>query len=88
MSPEERSYLENTYALAKENNELLHSLQRRARIGTAMKVFYWAVIILMSFGAYYFIQPYMNMLLGLTDQIGGNSDTVRNLSQNFGDLLR
>ena len=87
MSPEERSLLQNTYNLAKENNELLHSLLRRARLSTALKVFYWAIIILLSFGAYYFIQPYIDMLIGLGGQVGDNIDTIKNLGQNLESIL-
>ena len=88
MSPEEKSLLENTYTLVKENNELLHSLQRRARLAAAMKVFYWAVIILLSFGAYYFIQPYVEMLMGITGQVTGSTDTMQGLSKSLEDLLQ
>ncbi len=87
MSPEEKSLLENMYTLVKENNELLHSLQRRARLATAMKVFYWAVIILLSFGAYYFIQPYVEMLMGITGQASNSIDTIKNFSDNLGGLI-
>lgn len=69
MTPEERSLLEKTYRLAVENNELLHNLKRRARLATAVKVLYWTVIIGLSFGAFYFIQPYIDFV----KNFGGNN---------------
>ncbi len=62
MTPEEKSLLERTYKLAEENNTLLHSMRRSARIANVMRVLYWVVIILLSYGAYFAIQPYMSFL--------------------------
>lgn len=62
MTPEERSLLESTHQLAKENNQLLRTLNRRGRWGTIAKIFYWAIIIGLSFGAFYFIQPYIDFV--------------------------
>lgn len=62
MNPEERSLLQQTYELAKENNQILRGIRRTGRIGTILKVCYWAVIILISLGAYVFIQPYLDQL--------------------------
>jgi hypothetical protein len=77
MSPEERSLLERTYKMVEENNNILLSIRRNARIGTAMKFIYWAVIIGLSFGAYYFIQPYIEILSG-TLLGGGNIEKTVN----------
>jgi len=66
MTPEEKSLLERTHKLAEENNAILHGLRRSARWSTVFKVAYWFVIIGVSVGAFYAIQPYMNMLLSYT----------------------
>lgn len=63
-------------------------MQRSARIGTAMKIFYWALIIFMSFGAYYLIQPYINMLTSLSGDVSNNMNTVSSLKQNLDSLLK
>jgi hypothetical protein len=72
MNPEERSLLERTYKLSQENNTILRSLQRSRRIGIIFKSFYWFIIIGLSIGAFYFIQPYINFVSGA---FGGNSDS-------------
>jgi hypothetical protein len=69
MSPEERSLLERTYKMAEENNTILRSIRRSNRFGLVMRLFYWALIIAASYGAYYFIQPYVNTVLSLYDQV-------------------
>lgn len=94
MSPEERSLLERTYKMVEENNTILLSIRRNARIGTAMKFIYWAVIIGLSFGVYYFIQPIIQAFSGgllgngnierTTSDIGNIQSTVNQIQ----DLLK
>ncbi len=90
MTPEERSLLERTHQLAEENNEILLSLKRRARLGTVIKIFYWAVIIGISFGAFYFIQPYVDFIReGFGDgSVKTQTDSNSNYGQNLLDLLK
>ena len=84
MTPEERSLLERTHELAKENNELLRNLKRRARLSNVMKILYWVVIIGISLGAFYFIQPYVDMVRGLT----GGSSTKENNSNSYAQQIK
>ena len=72
MNPEERSLLERTYKLAEENNEILKSIRLSNRVSLAMRIIYWVVIIGISFGAIYFIQPYVNFL---SSTISGSKET-------------
>ena len=91
MTPEERSLLEHTHQLAEENNEILHSLKRRARFSTIVTVLYWTVIIGISFGAFYFIQPYLDFIKGgfsSDDTVKTQNDTNSNYSQALLDLLK
>lgn len=62
MSPEDRSLLERTYKITEENNEILKSIRRISRFGAALKIFYWLLIIGLSVGAFYFLQPYIDFL--------------------------
>ncbi len=95
MTPEERSLLERTHKLAEENNEILRSIRRTNRFAVIMRVLYWVVIIGVSFGAYYFIQPYLEAMLGAYSQVqgsiqglqGGNSVTQNSLNSLI-DLLQ
>lgn len=95
MTPEERSLLERTHKLAEENNEILRSIRRTNRFAVIMRVLYWVVIIGVSFGAYYFIQPYLEAMLGAYSQVqgsiqglqGGNNVTQNSLNSLI-DLLQ
>ncbi len=88
MSPEERSLLERTYKMAEDNNKLLLSIRSHARIGTSMKIIYWMVILGLSFGAYYFIQPFIKAITGgaygngevqSTGNVGNIQETVKQI---------
>lgn len=86
MNPEERSLLERTYKMVEENNVILKSIRRTGRIGTAVKVFYWVVIIGLSIGSLYFIQPYVDALKG----VGGDSgiSPTNSYVENIQNLLK
>ena len=74
MTPEEKALLERTFELVKENNELLRSLKNRARLGTAIKIVYWVVIIALSLGATYFFQSYLDTIKSaVTGSPGANA---------------
>lgn len=95
MTPEERSLLERTYKLAEENNEILRSIRRSTRVSMVFRVLYWVVIIIVSFGAYYFIQPYIDMMLGAYKQvqgsllgIQGNLEAAQGAADSLRDLLQ
>ena len=94
MTPEEKSLLERTYALSEENNQLLKSIRRSGRVRTVFHILYWAIILALSFGAYYLVQPYVTTLLGAFDQVGGlpgikgNLDQAQNAATSLRDLLK
>lgn len=98
MTPDERSLLERTAALAEENNKILRGIRRSNRMGMIMHALYWVLIIAFSFGAYYLVQPYFTMLMGLTGagttgQSGGSSilqaiGQAQNSASQLRDLLK
>lgn len=80
--------LENTHKLAEENNEILRSIRRSNRFSTAMKIAYWVLIIGLSVGAYYLIQPYMTFLSGLSGGQSLNLNNAQNAADQLKDLLK
>ncbi len=81
MNPEERALIEETLAISRENNKILKSIRRSARIGQLMQITYWLLIIGASVGAYYFIQPYLEQLLGAYSGVQEGVMKVNNLFQ-------
>lgn len=81
MNPEERELIEETLAISRENNKILKSMQRSARLGRIMQITYWLLIIGASVGAYYFIQPYIEQMLGLYSGVQDGVMKVNDLFQ-------
>jgi len=73
MTPEERAKLDRALHLAEENNKLLLSLRRTNRVAIGMRVLYWVIIIGLTFGAFYFVQPYLNFFSSLTGNLNPSS---------------
>ena len=81
MSPEEKKLLEETLALTKENNEMLRSMKRSMRFARMMTIIYWVLIIGSALGAYYFIQPYIDQLMGVYNGAGDVLDNIKQFGQ-------
>jgi len=77
MNPEEKALLEKTYELSKENNKILKSVRRSNRWSAFFKVFYWMIIISISIGAFYYIQPYIDTFMNTYQSIKGDIDNVK-----------
>ena len=78
MDPESKKLLQETLELAKDNNEMLHSMRRSQRISNIMSIVYWVFIIGSAVGAYYLIQPYVDQLM---EAYGSASDTIKSFQQ-------
>ena len=81
MDPESKKLLEETFALAQENNRMLQSMRRSMRLSRIMSFLYWAFIIGSAVGAYYFIQPYLEQLMGVYSGAGDMLNNFKQLSQ-------
>ena len=56
-------------ALSQENHRLLKKLYNQMRISRAVTSLYWLVIIGSAFGAYYFLQPYLETLMSTYEKV-------------------
>jgi len=90
IDPGLRKILEENLELSRENNKLLHKIHRGAIWGRVFRALYWLVIIAITMGAYYFIQP---MLDGLMETYSGFKSGMEGIQKagesipNIGDLL-
>ena len=80
MTPEEKALLEETAKLARENNKILRGIRRSNRLSAFFRIIYWAVIIGSAFGAYYFLQPYVNALVKSYNNLQQNIESVKNVT--------
>ncbi|MFA5931967.1 MAG: hypothetical protein WC793_01145 [Candidatus Paceibacterota bacterium] len=89
MDPESKKLLEDTYALAEENNKMLHKIrnvQKWATFWSGLKVL---IVIGIALGSFYFLEPYMNKAISLWDSISGtqqklNDTPVQDLLKKIG----
>lgn len=91
MSEDNSSLLEKTYELAKENNKILKSIQRKERFGTIVRVIKWAFIVIFLVWSYSFIQPFLDQLQAVYSGIQDTKDAVGELkvqAEGFGDIFK
>ncbi len=87
MDDETKKLIVDNYALNKENNVMLKKLINFQKWNQVYKVVYWAVIILFSFGALYFIKPFLNTLVGVYTGGVGVSD-MGSVTKNLGNSTK
>jgi len=80
MNPEERKLLQNTFNLAEENNKMLHKVRGVQKRQAFFSVLKWIIIIGITVGAFYFLEPYVQQLQSLIEKTGVNIDQLKNLS--------
>lgn len=69
MNPEESRMLRETFELARKNNDILTKLHRASVWGRAVKTIYWVLLLGITIGAFYFLQPYVDQLQSLYGQV-------------------
>jgi hypothetical protein len=87
VDPESKKLLEDTYSLALENNKMLHkvrNVQKWATFWSWLKVF---LIIGITFGSFYFLEPYLNKVVDLYNSVSGTQQKL-NGSSSIQDLLK
>lgn len=88
MDPESKKLLENTFILAQENNKMLRkirSVQKWSIFWSWLKII---VIIGITLGSFYFLQPYINKIVDLYSSISGVEQELNDSDSSFQDLLK
>ena len=98
MDPETKTILQENLRISHENNEMLLKLVKSQKQQKTLRIIYWALIILVSVGSLFFIQPLLGSLTSLytggagdTSNLSNYSDILKNLSgnqQSVQDLLK
>lgn len=86
MTPEERQILIQTHRMVEENNKLLRKMHRAAIWGRIFHFLYWAVIIGLSVGAYYFVQPYVDGAKESFEGIQANVNNIKGAASQVNDI--
>jgi hypothetical protein len=89
-----KELVRQSIALGEENNVLLRKMRTSARWSSFFRVIYWLIIIGLSVGAFYFIQPYVASFeslwqrSGLGSGLSGNGIATTTPTQNFENTLK
>ena len=78
MDKESKQLLQNTLALAEENNKMLHKIRGVQKRGTLWQVLKLIVIIGIALGSFYYIEPYLNKIMDLYNSVSGMQQQINN----------
>ena len=85
MDDKEKQLLREMYEMTEENNRILRKMNRRSLWSGFFRLLYWIIVLAIAFGAYYYVQPYLKVLLNTYDSVStqlGQVKTVTNSVQN------
>lgn len=85
MDLQEKQLLEENLAVSKETNQLLKKVVSSQRWSRIFRILYWVIIIGGSIGVYYWMQPYVDTILGNYDSIMKSLDKVQQTTQSLPD---
>ncbi len=80
MDNELKKLLEENLELSKENNTLLKRIRGSQKRAAMMRMLYWILIIGMTLGAYYYIQPYIEQLMSV---YSGAQENIKSFQDYF-----
>ena len=83
MPPYEKQLLEETAKLTKENNKMLRGMARAARWSRFFTFLKWIVIVALTFGAYYYLEPYLKTLLNIYGSLGTTVPDIEDIQNIF-----
>ena len=70
--------VEEALELARENNKMLHKMRRAQIYSSIWRVTYWILIIAASIGTYYYLQPYIEGVRALYENVSDQAQSVSN----------
>ena len=82
MDPESKQLLERTFELVEENNEMLHKVRRVQKRAAVFQAVRWIVIIGISVGAFYFLQPYIEQIKLFANQTSNAFNQIKGMMPN------
>lgn len=62
-------------AISEENQMMIRNLYQRARMATVFVFIKWFIIIGITIGSFYYIQPFINTLVGVYGGLTGGTGT-------------
>ena len=76
----EKQLLNQILEKVEENNKMLRKIRRASIWGSVFRVIYWGIIIISAVGAYWLIQPYINVLESTYGGMQNDINSVKNIT--------
>ena len=73
--------------IVEADHKMIKSTYRRVRLASTFNVIKWVVIIGFSVGAFYYVQPLLESVLGTYTSLGGASSSNQSSLEVFKSLL-
>ena len=83
MDPEIKTLLQENLEITKQNNILLEKIAKYQRWAQIQKAIYWVLILMVTFGSFYFLQPYLGSVLNLYTGGVSNINTLQDISKSL-----
>jgi len=80
--------LSENLALTRQNAKKIKRIQSHIRRTMIVKSLYWIIIIIVTFGAWYFSKPYINNAVKTYGEIKQNLDKTTDFVNNPGSLFK
>jgi ABC-type nitrate/sulfonate/bicarbonate transport system permease component len=71
-----KNNLEETREIVERNNEMLQSIERSLFWRRIFTIFYWAIIIGIAVGLFYFLEPYVDRVFEAYTQFQGQVESI------------
>jgi len=97
MDEYEKELIRKNLEVSQESLKLLKKMHRARVVGGTLKVFKWIIIIGISLGSYYYIEPYLRPMINAVSGVGSGAERVQgteravspnNLSPDFMEKLK
>ncbi len=80
--------LQETLALAKENNKMLHKVRNVQKWAAFWRVLKLLIVVGLTLGSFYYIEPYLNKMLDLYNSISNTQQKLNGGANNIQDLIK
>jgi hypothetical protein len=87
MDEHERTLLEETAALAKENNKLLKKLHRQNVYASIIRIVRWILFVAIAIWSYIFIQPFIEQTKDMLQSFQETQQSMNEMRVKAGEAL-
>ncbi|MCK5022092.1 MAG: hypothetical protein KAR54_02495 [Candidatus Pacebacteria bacterium] len=76
MDSEEKQMLKESLKTIKENRQILNKIKKGMLWGRISRIIYWVIIVGISLGAYYYVQPFVDSARETVHQIQSGASSL------------